>query len=86
MLLRKLKSPVMAVPAGLSMVVGGLLLIMISIALPYLGHPFPAGIKVSGDFIRRFLIGFGITMEIMGLGTILPALFVKREPSAASRD
>ena len=74
MKLHPLCSTKMAVPVGLSLVSVGILLLTVSIAgnklFPSAAH-FGQG-KV--DFVRGFLVGFGIVMEVMGLATMIPAV------------
>jgi hypothetical protein len=67
MLLKKLKeSPEKLVPLGMLLVTVGLMLIVLGVLWPKL--PFLANLWPTwNDFLRGFIFGFAITLEIAGL-------------------
>jgi sorbitol-specific phosphotransferase system component IIBC len=74
----RLRSAKVAVPAGMSCVASGLLLIAISAALPHLSSRLAQPSQFA-DFVRGLAIGLGIAIEIAGLGIMLPAIMAMRE-------
>lgn len=77
MLLRYLHRDKLAVPAAMSFVVIGLLIIVVALAAP---HLFAAWVsKDNLDFVRGFLIGLAIVLEIVGLFALVPALAAARD-------
>jgi hypothetical protein len=80
MLLKKLKeSPEKMVSFGLSLICIGLLLIVLGVLwpkLPFLANLWPAW----NDFMRGFVFGFAITLEIAGVAINATAAANKRKP------
>ena len=89
MLIDCLRSAKVAVPAGISLVVSGLLLILVSITLRYLHVASFAQPSQVGDFFRGFLVGVGIALEIGGIMVMIPpvlAAFEQRSERASSHN
>lgn len=77
MLLRYLHRDKLAVPAAMSFVVIGLLMVVVALAAP---HLFAAqASKNTFDFARGFLIGLAIALEIVGISALVPALAAARD-------
>jgi hypothetical protein len=78
MLFNRLCSARVAVPVAMSLVSSGLLLIVLSAALPHVSSSF-AQLSQIGDFFRGLAVGVGIGLEVGGLVLMLPALRAVRE-------
>ncbi len=67
MLLKKLqKSPEKMVPVGMMLITAGLMLIVFGVLwprIPFLAHLWPDG----NDFLRGFVFGIAIALEITGV-------------------
>ncbi len=81
MFLKKLQeSPEKAVALGMSLVVIGLMLIVLGVLwsrIPFLAQLWPA----QNDFLRGFVFGFAIVLEIAGLVINTTASANKRKAS-----
>lgn len=82
--MNRLRLTIFAVPAGLSLVVCGLLLITTSTLLTHLHLASSTQSLQMRDFLHGFIIGMGIALEIAGLIVMLPAALAAREQRRAN--
>lgn len=79
MLACKLQSRKVAVPAGLSLVVSGLMLNSVAFLLTRTAHPLLGHMQDVSDFMHGLIIGLGIALEIGGLTILAQARRDQRE-------
>jgi hypothetical protein len=82
MLLRKLQSPKDAIRYGAVCIVCGLVLMQVSISMGRSQTLLLHGSLNARDFLRGFLIGFAIVLEILGFVIVARA---RRQSGSASQ-
>ncbi len=78
MLFNRLRPEKLAVPAAMSFVVIGLMMIATAVAFPRLASLHAHFSRETLDFFQGLLFGLAIACELIGLSALIPALSAAR--------
>jgi len=83
MILDRLQSNKLAVPAAMAFVVIGLILVAVSVSVPHIASLRANYAKNTLDFVQGLFFGIAIAVEIVGISALIPAIAAARDKGHA---